>query len=162
MKKGSITFCVLLGLVLWNYDSCIGVWGSYVYDKTGKNCLTVIHMTNDSAIYNGRIYRIGLYLTPQKLRSGLPDSNYICLDYVGAVVPIYYKWENDSLHLRLALWRKAIIENKLSNEVVLDTMSIRREFWEEYMLKDSAYFKEEYLEWKRVLKGYKHFYSYDM
>lgn len=163
MKKKLVKLCVFIGLSLWIYESCFsGVWRNYIYDETGTRCFTVISHIDDTTVYNGRIYKRGLYITPQKLRRGFPDSNYICLDYLGAIEPIYYKWENDSLHLRLTLWRKSIIENKLSNEVVLDTMPIRREFWYESMLKDSVYFKEEYLEWKRALKGYKHFYSYDI
>lgn len=160
MKKGSITFCVLLGLFVWCYDSCwSSVWGTYVYDKTGKKCLTVICNINDSTTYNGKVYRRGLYLTPQKLRRGFPDSNYIRLDYIGAIFPLYYKWKNDTLYLRVGEWR--VLENHLSDKSVLDTVVLNYEKWG-INGHDSLNHWEDYLEWKKMREEYDFFYSDDL
>lgn len=170
MKKSHlyrIAFIVLLIVII--YQSPLGyiffdkTVKNYFYVNRQKNCLTAI-------IYNGNILKgiisdyqrddgMGLYLIPKKFLGQLPEQDYIRLSYIGNDSPIYYKWINDSLYLRIPEWK--IIENKLPPTVVLDTLWMDYERWGMYD-SDTTRNTKQYLEWQKMKNKYKSFSKYDL
>ena len=158
MKK-SIT----AGLLIIVCIGCIynnDVLGLLCFDKTKKeyyntpneeHCLTVIR-------YTGNVWknnpldddRRGIYIMPYKFCGHLPDTNYIRLNYVGAIENLYYKWQGDTLYLRTMDY--GVKDDKLSSTVVLVRKMMDYERWGRYH--DTTQVMEQYLEWKRMKAEY--------
>lgn len=149
-------------------------WGFFLFNRTKKNyyydkkdqeshCLTAI-------FYTGTLWDIftsepmedigaGIYLIPYKFKGALPKKNYIRLNHIGAIFPIYYKWSNDTLHLRIYGW--GIIENKLSPEIKIDKNPLDYERWGMYDSDTTRNVKERQ-EWLQMEKEYRSFGRYDL
>lgn len=144
-NKGLIRSLIgIMILTMCYFSSCGDLLGrtykNYYYSKDGKYCLTIIVYTAGDAIniiksctvlakqtiYTDETmiedYGRGIYIIPGKFNGRLPKDNYVRLDYIGTspTNPIYFRWENDSLTVRLANWSGVIIENKLNPEVKVD------------------------------------------
>lgn len=138
---------------------------NYYYDGNGKkeHCLTAISHTGTFwdlwiADFQEDIGQ-GIYLIPYKFKGALPDKNYIRLSYIGNDNPIYYKWENDTLYLRIPYWK--ILENKLSPTVVLDTHPLNYERWGMFDSDTTRNVKDRQ-EWRQMKMEYKSFDKYDL
>lgn len=177
-RKYSILIVALLVAVIYYSPFGEELFGrtikNYFYDDNNKdNVLTAILYTgliwsNESKVLpNSRLGMtyidngMGLYLIPGKFRGRLPEKNYIRLDYRNDDTPIYYRWANDTLWLRIAGWKALIIENKLSSNVILDSLSM---YYERYGMydRDTTRNVKERLEWKEMRSKYKSFNTYDL
>ena len=121
MKRKIVKYSIFTVLFLWVYDCCVHHYISHIYhDRIGDKHITIAVLTDDSTIYKGRVYTRGIYVTPQKLRRhGLPDSNYVQLNYLDHPIdPFFYKWENDTFYFRC--WGWTMIENKFQPNSKLD------------------------------------------
>ena len=87
---------------------------------------------------------------PYKFCGHLPDTNYIRLNYVGAIENLYYKWQGDTLYLRTMDYE--VKDDKLSSSVVLDRKMMDYERWGRYY--DTIQVMEQYLRWKRMKAEY--------
>ena len=149
-------------------------WGFFLFNRTVKNyyydtedskghCLTVIFHTGIlwTLLTYGpeEDFGEGIYLIPYKFKGALPKDNYIRLNYIGAIFPIYYKWSNDTLHLRIPFW--GIIKNKLSSKVVVDEEPLSYERWGRYDSDTTRNVKERQ-EWLQMKKEYRSFDRYDL
>lgn len=147
-------------------------WGFLLFNRTEKNyfyesegqkghCLTAIFhtgllwdiVTGEPLKDNGE----GIYLIPYKFKGALPKKDYIRLNYIGAIFPIYYKWNNDTLYLRIFGW--GIIENKLTSKVKVYTEPLDYEKWGR---SDTTRFVKERQEWLQMKKEYRSFSRYDL
>jgi len=132
---------------------------NYFYDTEAEqgHCLTAIFHT--CFLWEEPLETAGIYLIPYKFKGVLPKDNYIRLNYIGAIFPIYYKWSNDTLHLRIPFW--GIIENKLSSKVVVDEEPLFYEKCGRYDSDTTRNVKERQ-EWLQMKKEYRSFDRYDL
>ena len=164
-----ILLAILIGGVFY-----YSPWGFYLFNRTEKNyyydtenqkgpCLTAIFHTgilwDMFTIESVEEIGAGIYLIPYKFKGVLPKDNYIRLNYIGAIFPIYYKWSNDTLHLRIPFW--GIIKNKLSSKVVVDEEPLSYERWGMYDSDTTRNVKERQ-EWLQMKKEYRSFDRYDL
>jgi hypothetical protein len=130
----------------------------YYYDSNKEYCITIITYPGnfeEPYEYDGygeyiRPYRQGTYVMPYKFDGFLPDTNYIRLDYIGAIDDLYYKWQDDTLYFRTMDY--GIIDNQLSSKVVLDSKKLDYERWGRY--RDTTLVMDQYLEWKKMKAEY--------
>lgn len=132
---------------------------NYYYDTENQegHCLTAI--LHAGFLWDEPLENTGIYLIPYKFKGVLPEKDYIRLNYIGAIFPIYYKWSNDTLHLRIPFW--GIIENKLSSKVKLYTEPLSYERWVRYDPDTTRNVKERQ-EWLQMKKEYRSFGRYDL
>lgn len=171
-KKGRIRLMLLAVLIggVFYYSP----WGFFLFNRTEKNyyydtesqtgnCLTAIFHTgllwDMFTIESVEEIGAGIYLIPYKFKGALPKKDYIRLNYIGAIDSIYYKWSNDTLHLRIPFW--GIIENKLSSKVKLYTEPLSYERWVRYDPDTTRNVKERQ-EWLQMKKEYRSFGRYDL
>lgn len=150
-----ILIVLIIGFIVYNSKTL----GYVFFDKTTKyyfhnpsmnNCFTVIVHTGTlwkDYLFQQKDSGRGVYIIYDEFKGHLPDSNYIRLNYIGAIEHLYYKWEKDSLHLRTMYF--GIIENKLPSNVVLDTDLMDYEKWGRYHA-DTTKFVKERLEWQKM------------
>lgn len=150
-----ILIVLIIGFIVYNSKTL----GYVFFDKTTKyyfhnpsmnNCFTVIVHTGTlwkDYLFPQKDSGRGVYIIYDEFKGHLPDSNYIRLNYIGAIEHLYYKWEKDSLHLRTMYF--GIIENKLPSNVVLDTDLMDYEKWGRYHA-DTTKFVKERLEWQKM------------
>ena len=154
-----------IGLFIIVCMGCIynnDVLGLFFFDKTkkeyydepnGNRCLAVIRYTGN--IWKNNSHSLdddgrGIYVIPYKFCGHLPDTNYIRLNYIGAIENLYYKWQGDALYIRTMDY--GMIDNKLPSTVVLDKEMMDYERWGRYH--DTIRVMDQYLEWKRMKAEY--------
>ena len=147
---------------------------NYFYDENRQVIFTAIlfegiFWNTESKINprNGRRYPndgMGLYLIPGRFTGRLPKENYIRMDYRGIEsAPIYYKHTQDTLYFRIPYRR--IIENKLPENVVLDTLDLDYERYGPYYKYgpyDTVQVMREYQEWEKMREEYDYFWKSDL
>lgn len=167
--KGLIrSFIGIMILIMWYFGPFEEILGrtykNYYYSKDKKHCLTIIVYTGgdgvdlikscspnyDASEDNGR----GIYLIPGKFNGRLPKDNFVRLDYIGGLETdlFYFRWENDSLTIRLANWAGVITENKLHPEVKIDMKLY--EYERGWSFPDSIIQKKMVDEWKAMRNSY--------
>ena len=156
--------CIWITILVLCYTSCDSLLGRtykyYFYSEDGKNSITILAYTAGDVLSlikscspsydpfkdEGR----GIYIIPGKFTGSVPKDNYIRLDYIGTLPTntIYFRWENDSLTLRLATWH--ILENKLPSGVKLDMKIL--EYERGWTGGDSITLKRRKDEWENMRK----------
>ena len=153
MKK--ILVSVIVGIQLCIAVSCLDsddIETSYFWD--GDKCITFIISTGD-------IDKSGAFIVPYYFpyKDSLPTNDYIYTTYLifedYFENPIYYKWEGDTLLLRIL--GQEIGENKLPGNVKLDLNELPYERWGRYGAQKKKWhptdLKQRY-EWEEKLKDY--------